>query len=227
MAQWEACAGPPVAYARRPCYVGLDLSSTTDTTALVGVYPDADGPGFDVRVACFVPEAKLRDRVTRERLPYDEWARRGLLHVTPGNVVDYERVRAELRAWAVDSEVREVAYDPWNATDLVTRLSTQDGFVCVPIRQGFAALSAPTKSLETAILSRTLRHDGHPVLTAQVNRVAVETDAAGNLKPSKALSSDRIDLVVALILALDRRDRLAATPVAPDYGIYVFGGSPP
>jgi len=227
MAQWEACAGPPVAYARRPCYVGLDLSSTTDTTALVGVYPDADGPGFDVRVACFVPEAKLRDRVTRERLPYDEWARRGLLHVTPGNVVDYERVRAELRAWAIESEVREVAYDPWNATDLVTRLATQDGFVCVPIRQGFAALSAPTKSLETAILSRTLRHDGHPVLTAQVNRVAVETDAAGNLKPSKALSSDRIDLVVALILALDRRDRLAATPVAPDYGIYVFGGSPP
>jgi phage terminase large subunit-like protein len=226
LAHWEACAGPPVAYAGRPCYVGLDLSSTTDTTALVGVYPDAEGPGFDVRVACFVPEAKLRERVTRERLPYDEWQRRGWLIATPGNVVDYERVRAELRAWAVESEVREVAYDPWNATDLVTRLGTQDGFVCVPIRQGFAALSAPTKSLETAILSRTVRHDGHPVLRAQMDRVAVETDAAGNLKPSKALSSDRIDLVVALILALDRRDRRAATPPAPDYGIYVFGGAP-
>jgi phage terminase large subunit-like protein len=226
MAAWEACAGPPVAYARRPCYVGLDLSATTDTTALVGVYPDAHGPGFDVRVACFVPEAKLRERVTRERLPYDEWARRGQLIATPGNVVDYERVRTELRAWAAESDVREVAYDPWNATDLVTRLATHDGFVCVPIRQGFAALSAPTKSLEAAILSRTLRHDGHPVLHAQMDRVAVESDAAGNLKPSKALSSDRIDLVVALILALDRRDRLAATPAAPDYGIYVFGGAP-
>jgi len=226
LAQWDACAGPVPAYAGRPCYVGLDLSATTDTTALVGVYPDPDGPGFDVRVACFVPEAKLRDRVTRERLPYDEWQRRGWIHATPGNVVDYERVRAELRAWAADSEVREVAYDPWNATDLIQRLQTQDGFVCVPIRQGFAGLSAPTKSLETAILSRTLRHDGHPVLREHVNRVAVETDAAGNLKPSKAASTDRIDLVVALILALDRRDRLAATPAPVEAGIFVFGGSP-
>jgi phage terminase large subunit-like protein len=226
LAQWDACAGPGPTYAGRPCYVGLDLSATTDTTALVGVYPDADGPGFDVRVACFVPEAKLRDRVTRERLPYDEWQRRGWIHATPGNVVDYERVRAELRAWAADSDVREVAFDPWNATDLIQRLQTQDGFVCVPIRQGFAGLSAPTKSLETAILSRTLRHDGHPVLREHVNRVAVETDAAGNLKPSKAASTDRIDLVVALILALDRRDRLAAQPPAPSYGVYVFGAPP-
>jgi phage terminase large subunit-like protein len=226
LAQWDACAGPTPVYAGRPCYVGLDLSATTDTTALVGVYPDADGPGFDVRVACFVPEAKLRDRVTRERLPYDEWQRRGWIHATPGNVVDYERVRAEVRAWAADSEVREVAYDPWNATDLIQRLQTQDGFVCVPIRQGFAGLSAPTKSLETAILSRTLRHDGHPVLREHVNRVAVETDAAGNLKPSKAASTDRIDLVVALILAIDRRDRLAAIPAPPDYQV-VWLGAPP
>jgi len=223
LAQWDACAGPVPTYAGRPCYIGLDLSSTTDTTALVGVYPDADGPGFDVRVACFVPEAKLRDRVTRERLPYDEWQRRGWIHVTPGNVVDYERVRAELRAWAADSDVREVAFDPWNATDLIQRLSTQDGFVCVPVRQGFAALSAPTKSLETAVLSRTLRHDGHPVLREHVNRVAVETDAAGNLKPSKALSTDRIDLVVALILALDRRDRQAPTPPAPTFEVMWLG----
>ena len=96
-----------------------------------------------------------------------------------------------------------------------------------PIRQGFAALSAPTKSLETAILSRTLRHDGHPVLREHVNRVAVETDAAGNLKPSKSLSTDRIDLVVALILALDRRDRLAAMPAPAGVGIYVFGSASP
>jgi len=223
LAAWEACVGPTPVYTGRPCYVGLDLSSTTDTTALVGVYPDADGLGFDVRVACFVPEAKLRDRVTRERLPYDEWQRRGWIHVTPGNVIDYERVRAELRAWSVDSEVREVAYDPWNATDLIQRLSTQDGFVCVPIRQGFAALSAPTKSLETAVLSRTLRHDGHPVLREHVNRVAVETDAAGNLKPSKALSTDRIDLVVALILAIDRRDRQAPTPPTPTFEVMWLG----
>jgi phage terminase large subunit-like protein len=225
LAHWEACArATPVSYAGRPCYVGLDLSSTTDTTALVAVYPDADGPGFDVRVASFVPEATLQGRVTRERLPYDEWRRRGWIVATPGNVVDYERVRAELRAWGAESDVREVAYDPWNATDLVTRLSTQDGFSCVPVRQGFASLTAPTKSLETAVLGRMLRHDGHPVLQAQVSHVAVESDAAGNLKPSKVASTDRIDLVVALILAIDRKDRHGAVAPPPQYAIHVFGG---
>ena len=69
-----------------------------------------------------------------------------------------------LQDWAAAFDLREIAYDPWNATDLVTRLQEQDGFACVPMRQGFASLSAPTKSLEKAILSRTLRHDGHPVL---------------------------------------------------------------
>jgi phage terminase large subunit-like protein len=226
LASWAACLADPPSYARRPCYVGLDLSSTTDTTALVGVYPDRDGPGFDVRVACFMPDAKLRERVTRDRLPYDEWVRRGWLIATPGNVVDYERVRAELRAWGAESDVREVAYDPWNATDLVTRLSAQDGFACVPLRQGFASLSAPTKALEAAILSRALRHDGHPVLRAHIGNVAVETDAAGNLKPSKTLSTDRIDLVVALIMALDRRDRNAVEAPAKQFQIVVFGGGP-
>lgn len=223
---WEACRSAAPVFAGRSCYVGLDLSSTTDTTALVGVYPDDEGTGFDVRVAAFLPEAKLRERTTRDRLPYDEWARRGWLIATPGNVVDYERVRSELRAWAADSDLREVAYDPWNATDLVTRLQAQDGFTCVPIRQGFAALSAPTKALEKAVLSRALRHDGHPVLRAHIGNVAVETDAAGNLKPSKKLSTDRIDLVAALVMAVDRMDRNRVTPAAPTYDV-IWLGAPP
>ena len=142
LAQWDACAarGAVVCGAAVLCRA-RPVSSTTDTTALVGVYPDADGPGFDVRVAAFLPADKLRERTTRDRLPYDEWARRGVLIATPGNVVDYERVRAELQAWAAESDVREVAYDPWNATDLVQRLQAQDGFTCVPMRQGFASLT--------------------------------------------------------------------------------------
>ena len=223
--QWNACAGPTPSYAGRVCYVGLDLSSTTDTTALVAVYPDADGQGFDVRVAAFLPADKLRERTTRDRLPYDEWARRGVLIATPGNVVDYERVRAELQAWADESDVREVAYDPWNATDLVQRLSAQDGLNCVPVRQGFASLSAPTKALEKAVLSRALRHDGHPVLEAHIGNVAVETDGAGNVKPSKKLSTDRIDLVAALVMAVDRMDRNRVT-VAPAFQMLILGASP-
>jgi phage terminase large subunit-like protein len=222
LAAWDACQAPPRAYAGRRCYVGLDLSATKDLTALVAVYPDADG-SFDVRCAAFMPEATLRARAVRDRVPYDEWVRRGWLIATPGDVVDYERLRLELQAWDRESDVIEIGADGWNATDLLLRLEQQDGFACVKIRQGFASLSAPTKSLEQAILGRRLRHDGHPVLRWCVGNVTVATDAAGNLKPDKEKSGDRIDLVAALVNAIDRLDRNAATPPAPDVGIYVFG----
>jgi phage terminase large subunit-like protein len=222
---WDACRAPAPRWAG-PCYLGLDLAATTDLTALVGVYPDADGPGFAVRAAAFLPGDQLRERANRDRVPYDQWARDGHLIVTPGNVVDYERIRAEVTAWADGSDVREVAFDPWNATDLISRLQAHDGLPCVPIRQGFSALSAPTKSLEKAVLSRALRHDGHPVLRWCLSNVAVESDHAGNMKPSKKLSTARIDLVAALVMAVDRLDRNRATPAAPSVGIYVFGGAP-
>jgi phage terminase large subunit-like protein len=206
----------------RRCYVGLDLSSTKDLTAKVGVFPDEDG--FDVLAEFFVPHESIAERSRRDRVPYDEWARQGWIIDTPGNVVDYEVVRQSLKDWAAEFDLREVAFDPWNATDLVTRLSEQDGFICVPMRQGFTTLSAPTKALEKAVLGRTLRHDGHPVLRWCVSNVSVETDATGNLKPSKKVSTERIDGVVALIMAIDRMERNAATK-QPDYQLLILGGS--
>lgn len=223
---WDACASPvPLTFTGRSCYVGLDLSTTTDLTAMVGCYPNADGT-FDVRAAAFMPDAKVHERSRRDRVPYDEWIRRGLLIATPGNVVDYERVRAELQAWDADGDVREIAYDPWSATPLVQRLTHEDGFTCVPIRQGFASLSAPTKSLEKAVLGRTLRHDGHPVLRWCVGNVAVETDAAGNVKPSKKRSPERIDLVAALVNAVDRLDRNTVAAPAKQYQMLIYDGTP-
>lgn len=204
----------------RRCYVGLDLSSTTDLTALVGVFPDDDG--FDVLAQFFVPQDTIAERSRRDRVPYDQWSRAGHLVATPGNVVDYEYIRQTLKDWAAEFDLREVAFDPWNATDLVTRLSEQDGLTCVPIRQGFTSLSAPTKALEKAVLGRTLRHDGHPVLRWCISNVSVETDATGNLKPSKKVSTERIDGVVALIMAIDRMERNAATK-APQYQLLVLG----
>ena len=156
---------------------------------------------------------------------FRSWAREGQLTATPGDVVDYEAVRRCLNDWAERYQVQELAFDPWNATDLVTRLQEQDGLTCVPIRQGFASLSSPTKALEKAILSKTLRHDGHPVLRWNVSNVSVETDAAGNLKPSKKVSTERIDGVVALVMAIDRMERNQATP-PPRYRIVVLGGPP-
>ncbi len=212
LAAWDACLAPRRELAGRRCYVGLDLSSTKDLTALVAVFPDGDG--FDVLAHFFIPAESVQTRSNRDRVPYDQWAKDGYLTATPGPVVDYDAVRRELQAWAARYALAIVAYDPWNATDLVTRLEQQDGLTCVPMRQGFASLSAPTKSLEQAILARTLRHDGHPVLRWNVGNVAVETDAAGNLKPSKKVSTERIDGVVALIMAVDVMERQGA-PTAP------------
>src|SRR5678815_1006024 len=188
----------------RRCYVGMDLSSTKDLTALVAVFPDDDG--FDVLPQFFVPKDTIRERSTRDRVPYDQWAKDGFIIATDGNVVDYEAVRKTLQDWDAEFDVREIAFDPWNATDLVTRLQGQDGFTCAAMRQGFASLSAPTKALEKAILSRTLRHDGHPVLRWCISNVSVESDATGNLKISKKVSTERIDGVAALVMAVDRMD---------------------
>lgn len=205
----------------RRCYLGMDLSSTKDLTALVGVFPDDDG--FDVLAQFFVPKENIKDRANRDRVPYDEWARLGYLVPTPGNVVDYEYIRQQIKDWAAEFDVKEIAFDPWNATDLVTRLQEQDGFTCVAMRQGFASLSAPTKSLEKAILSKTLRHDGHPVLRWCVSNVSVETDATGNLKVSKKVSTERVDGVAALVMAVDRMERNNSVK-PPDYTMLVLGG---
>ena len=156
----------------RRCYVGLDLSTTTDLTALSAVFPGPDT--FDVLCQSFLPADHLVDRMRRDRVPYDQWAADGRIILTPGNVIDYEAIRATLRQWDERFDVHAIGYDPWNATDLIERLKTQDGFNCLPVRQGFGAMSSPTKSLERAVLGRQLRHDGDPVLRWNVSNVSVE-----------------------------------------------------
>ncbi len=213
MPSWDACKTmiPRVNLRGRRCYIGMDLSSTKDLTALVAVFPDDDG--FDVLPQFFVPKDSIRHRSDVDRVPYDMWERDEYLTATPGPVVDYEAVRQQLKDWAAEFSVQIVAYDPWNATDLVTRLEKVDGFVCVPMRQGVMSLSAPTKSLEKAILDRRLRHDGHPVLRWNVSNASVKEDDNGNIKPSKEFSTGRIDGVAALVMAVDLMDRNASTPI--------------
>jgi phage terminase large subunit-like protein len=207
MPAWDACRAQVKrsALLGRKCYLGMDLASTKDLTALVAVFPD--GNDFDVLAHFFVPKENVLERVRRDRVPYDQWQRDGYLTATPGNVVDYEAVRKQINDWASAFDVKTIAFDPWNATDLVTRLQEQDGFTCAPIRQGFASLSAPTKSLEKAILSKTLRHDGHPVLRWNMGNISVESDPTGNIKISKKVSTERIDGAAALVMAVDQMDR--------------------
>lgn len=220
MPTWDACQRP-IDRARlrgRPCYVGLDLSSTKDLTALVGVFPD--GGGFDVLAEFFVPLDTLRERSKQDRVPYDLWYPQGYLHATEGNRVDYKFVRRRLQAWGEEFHVQELAVDPWNATNLITELKDEDHFVVIEVRQTMANLSAATKAFERAILAQELRHDGHPILRWNVSNVSVIADANENLRPSKKVSSERIDGVVALIMALDRLERQDRTP-APNYQIVV------
>lgn len=209
---WDACKAPidRASLKGRRCYLGMDLSTTKDLTAIVAVFPDDDG-GFDVLPHFFVPKESIRDRAARDRVPYDQWARDGYLTATPGNMVDYQAVRHTVNAWGVEFDVKELAFDPWNAAGLVAQLGEQDGFHCIAMRQGFASLSPPTKSLEKAVLSGALRHDGHPVLRWNLGNVSVEADPAGNIKPSKKVSTERIDGIVALIMAIDRLDRNSAS----------------
>ena len=221
---WDACLARQDALGttngtRRTLYVGLDLSATQDLTSITGVLPDETG--FDVISRSFVPQERIRVRSLRDRVPYEEWARTGVITATPGETVGKEYIRQVLLEWASAFDLKIIAYDPWNALDFVKQLEG-DGFTLVPIRQTFAGLAAGTKSLQEAILSNRLRHDGDPVLRWCVSNVAVEQDAAGNLKPSKVKSTERIDAVVALIMAVDVLDRHARTPV-PDYPMVVFG----
>lgn len=206
-AAWAACAGPvpwtalPEALAGRRVWIGLDLSSTTDLTAALIVAPAGDA--LDVAAHFWLPENRLRQRVDRDRVPYDVWVRAGALTLTPGDVVDYAHIRAWVAAQASRYAVEEVAFDPWNATGLITQLQ-DDGATCVEVRQGFASLSAPAKELEKLVTARQLRHGGHPVLAWCAANVVVRQDPAGNLKPDKAKSTERIDGVIALVTALAR-----------------------
>lgn len=184
------------------CFAGVDLSSTTDITALILYFPDAEG-GAAVLPFFWVPAENVVERVRRDRVPYDVWIRDGLIETTEGNVVDYEAVRLRLGELGELYDVQEVPIDRWNSTQLQTQLMG-DGFTVVPFGQGFASMTAPTKELEKLLLGRSIRHGGHAVLRWMASNVAVDQDAAGNLKPSKARSQERIDGIVALIMAIGR-----------------------
>ncbi len=183
------------------CYAGLDLSSTTDITALVLVFPEEGR--FKVLPFFWIPEEGARQRERRDRVPYPQWIRQGLIEATPGEVIDYDRIRTKINELGQRYHIREIAIDRWNATQLATQLEG-DGFQMVAFGQGYASMNWPTKKLEELVLGGKLAHGGHPVLRWMASNVSIETDAADNWKPSKKKSVERIDGIVALIMAAGR-----------------------
>ncbi|MPZ66177.1 MAG: terminase large subunit [Pseudonocardiaceae bacterium] len=210
------------ALAGRSAYGGLDLASTSDLCALCWVFPDGTG-GHDLLWRLWAPEGAMNRLATTTAGQAQVWARRGLIQVTPGDVADYDYIREQIKTDLDAFAVREIAYDPWNSSQLVTDL-VSDGAPMVKQRQGFASMSAPTKELQRLMLAGSednplLRHGGNPAARWQVDNFAVEMDPAGNVKPSKRNSADKIDGIVALIMALDR----AAHYVPPRRSAYDDG----
>lgn len=205
MARWDACAEPvdPAALRGQPCIVGLDLSTTTDLSAMVLIFPpDADGI-WDVLAEFWVPADYLELRQRRDRVPYVVWAQQGHLHVTDGNTVDYGAIERRLHELVeVDGfDVVAIGIDPWNARGLTTKLQG-DELPAVEVAQTMANLSGAAKELERLVLAGRLRHGGQPILRWCINNTAVDTDSNGDLKPSKKRSRERIDGTSALVTAL-------------------------
>ena len=206
MDKWDECGGvvDPYALEGRACYAGLDLSSTSDLTALVLAFPPTSEDEPYIALPFFwLPEETLSLRVRRDHVPYDQWAKRGFIQTTEGNVVHYGFIERFICELGERYDIREIAHDRWNATMMVQTLE-DDGFTMVPFGQGFKDMSPPTKELMRLVLEHRLCHGGHPVLRWNMDNAYVRTDPAGNLKLDKEKSTEKVDGAVALVMALDR-----------------------
>lgn len=205
MAAWDACKTviDRADLAGRDAYFGLDLSSNIDLTALVAIIPV--GEKYVLLNWNWIPGDGLLEREKRDRVPYRQWAKDGLIETCPGTAIDLAYVTARVQAIAREFNPIRISFDRWGSTS-VSQTLTDEGLLMVATGQGFASLSAPTKALQTAILRRELEHDGSPLLRWQAANCTVESDAAGNIKPVK---QDRhrhrkhIDSIVASVMAMD------------------------
>ncbi len=223
----------------RPVWGGLDLSSTTDLTALALVAANDEG-GYDCYWHFWMPlpsSKAIAERSRNDRVPYSRWIGDGWITGTPGNVVDYDVIRSTISGWMPTEneskadairqitggvsiieqlDLRELAIDRWNATQITSQLG-EDGVTVVPFGQGFASMTAPTKELERLIKAGKWNHGGNPVARWMAGCTEIMSDGAENckpIKPDRRKSTKRIDGIVAAIMALGR----AAVNVAQDDG---------
>lgn len=209
MEKWDKCqvAIDEEELEGRICYGGLDLSSSTDITAFVLVFPPEDENGKYIILPYFwIPEENITLRVNRDHVPYDLWQRQGYLETTEGNVVQYGYIEKFIERLGEKYHIREIAFDRWGAVQMVQNLEGM-GFTVVPFGQGFKDMSPPTKELMKLVLEQKIAHNGHPVLHWMMDNIYIRTDPAGNIKPDKEKSTEKIDGAVATIMALDRAIR--------------------
>ena len=214
---WKACGDLPVdvaALAGRKCWAGLDLSSTSDLTAFVLCFPPLrEGDPYIWIPRLFIPEDNMTKRSHDDRVPYDVWCNHNYLTATPGNVIDYDFIFAQIEQDAKAYQIDEIAFDRWGAARVATELQKK-GLTLVEFGQGFASMSPPMKEAERLIKGHKLAHLNQPVLSWCADNVVAIEDPAGNIKPDKAKSREKIDGFVAGLMALDRAMRHAGTVVS-------------
>ena len=183
-----------------PCCGGLDLSSVADITAFVLLFKD-DEERIYLKPYFWIPEDTYQEKIRKENVFYAEWVDKGYVRLTPGNVIDYDYIMADITQIAQTYNISSIAYDRWNSSQIVINLQNE-GLQMSPFGQGYGSMSAPTKEFEKMILTKNLEHFGNPVLRWMMASVAIQRDPAGNIKPDKRKSSQKIDGVVASIMAL-------------------------
>lgn len=206
MDKWDACGGEvdQRKMRGRPCYAGLDLSSTSDLTAFVLVFPPEDeGDKYIIIPFFWLPEEQMKLRVRRDHVMYDQWAGEGHIYLTEGDVVHYGAVKQKIMEICEMFDVQEIAVDRWNATMMIQELE-DEGLNVVRFGQGFKDMSPPTKELMRLVLREEIRHDKNPVLRWCMDNAYVRTDPAGNQKIDKEKSTEKVDGAVATVMALSR-----------------------
>lgn len=208
----------------RMCYGGLDLSSTSDITALVLAFPPrSDDEKYILLPFFWLPEETLELRCRRDHVLYDVWQKQGFIQTTEGNVIHYGFIEKFIERLGETYNIREIAYDRWNATQMVQNLEDM-GFTMVPFGQGFKDMSPPSKELFKLLMEGNIVHGGNPVLKWMAGNVVMRQDPAGNIKPDKEKSVEKIDGIVASIMALDRciRNGTGSGSVYDERGVIVF-----
>ena len=223
---WDKCDRPinENELIGRECYGGLDLSSTTDITAFVLVFPPRrEDESYIILPFFWIPEENILQRVRRDHVPYDVWEKQGFIKTTEGNVVHYGFIENFIDQLGKKYHIKEIAFDRWGAVQMVQNLE-ELGFTVVPFGQGFKDMSPPSKELMKLTMEQKLVHGGHPVLRWMMDNIFIKTDPAGNIKPDKAKSTEKIDGAVATIMALDRaiRNQGSSGSVYDDRGILIL-----
>ena len=221
MDKWRACPELELDLTGQKCFAGLDLSSNKDVTAFVMVFKYNDG--FIVLPKFWIPKDNAHDRINRDRVPYDVWARDGFLTMTEGNVVDYAVIEKDILELCSKYDLQGMAFDRFGFEAIRQRfvgLGVPEDKM-ISFGQGFVSMSQPMKDLEKLVLSENLIHNNNPVLDWMASNVSVKQDEAGNIKPDKKKSIEKIDGIVALIMAIG----LATTKPEQQPSIYETRGA--